>query len=98
VDALRLWVAARERAVDELSRRAERLSRVGRKQEAASLRGAARILRLRVIQEQTQAEAYEADETTTAREVGGRGYSGLYGEHTSEQGGIRRQAGRRGRV
>ncbi len=94
--ALRLWVTARERAVDELSSRAERLSREGRKQEAASLRGAARILRLRLIQEQTQAQAYEADETTTAREVAGRGHPGSHGEYASERVGIRREAGVRG--
>src|SRR5215207_9035011 len=82
--ALSLWVSARERAVDELSSQAERLSREGHKQEAASLRGAARLLRLRVIQEQTQAQAYEAAETSKAREVGSRGQSGWHSDTFSE--------------
>jgi hypothetical protein len=56
--ALRLWAAARERAVDELSSSAARLSREGRENEAASLRAAARELRLRAILEQTQAAAW----------------------------------------
>jgi hypothetical protein len=75
-DALTIWVAARERAVDELSSRAAQLSRVGRENEAAGLRAAGRILRSRALQERTQAAACRADFTINAREAGGRRCAG----------------------
>ena len=55
--ALTLWAATRERAVDELSSRAARLSREGRADEAAGVRAAARLLRVQAIQERVQATA-----------------------------------------
>src|SRR5215207_6937396 len=76
VDALTIWAAARERAVDELSSRAAEMSCVGRENEAAGLRAAARILRLRALQERTQAAACRADVINDARETRGRGYAG----------------------
>jgi hypothetical protein len=75
-DALTIWVAARERAVDELSSRAAQLSRVGRENEAAGLRAAARILRSRALQERTRAAACRADVINDARETRGRGCAG----------------------
>jgi hypothetical protein len=59
--ALALWAAARERAVDELAIKAARLLDDGQKDEAAGLRAAARLLRLRAIQERAQAAACWAD-------------------------------------
>jgi hypothetical protein len=59
--ALALWAGARERAVDELASRAARLSREGRTDEAASVRAAARLLRVQAVQERAQAAACWAD-------------------------------------
>ena len=56
-DALTIWAAARERAVDELASRAARLSGEGRADEAAGIRAAARLLRVQAIQERAQAAA-----------------------------------------
>jgi len=70
-DALTLWAAARERAVDELSSKAAQVSREGQESEAARLRVAARILRLRAIQERAQAAGCAADSIIHAHEVGG---------------------------
>ena len=75
-DALTIWAAARERAVDELSSRAAQLSWGGQESEAARLRMAARLLRLRALQERTQAAACRADVINDAREARGRGYAG----------------------
>ena len=75
-DALTIWAAARERAVDELSSRAAQLSWDGQESETAGLRAAARILRLRALQERTQAAACRADLTINARETRGRGCAG----------------------
>ena len=77
-DALTIWAAARERAVDELSSRIAQLSREGQETEAARLRVAARILRLRALQERTQATACRADLTINPREARGRGCAGLF--------------------
>ena len=74
-DALTIWAAARERAVDELSSRAAQLSWGGQESEAARLRIAARLLRLRVIQERAQAAACRADANNDTRETHGRGYA-----------------------
>jgi len=71
-DALTIWAAARERAVDELSSRAAQLSWDGQEREAARLRVAARLLRLRAVQERAQAAACGADFTINARETQGR--------------------------
>jgi len=76
-DALTLWAAARERAVDELSSKAAQVSREGQESEAARLRVAARILRLRAIQERAQAAECGADVIINAREAHGQGYAGL---------------------
>jgi len=73
-DALILWAAARERATDELLSRAAQLPGEGRTDEAARLRAAARLLRQRAIEERAQAAACRAEETSKAREVGGRGH------------------------
>ena len=70
-DALTIWAAARERAVDELSSRAAQVSREGQETEAARLRVAARILRRRAIQERAQA-ACRAHLTSRDRETHGR--------------------------
>src|SRR5688500_11864663 len=75
-DALIIWAAARERAVDELSSRAAQLSWGGQESEAARLRVAARLLRLWAVQERAQAAACGADFTINAREAGGRGCAG----------------------
>ena len=75
-DALTIWAAARERAVDELSSRAAQLSWGGQESEAAGLRAAARALRQRAIQERTQAAACRADLTINAREAHARGCAG----------------------
>jgi len=64
--ALALWAAARERAVDELAIRAARLSGEGRKDEAAGVRAAARVLRLRALHERAQAAACWAEEALRA--------------------------------
>jgi hypothetical protein len=64
--ALALWAAARDRAVDELAIKAARLSGEGRTDEAAGVRAAARLLRLRAIQERAQATACWADEALRA--------------------------------
>ncbi len=71
-DALTISAAARERAVDELPSRAAQLSWDGQESEAARLRVAARILRLRALQERTQAAACWADVINDAREARGR--------------------------
>ena len=63
--ALAIWVAARERAVDELATRAVRLACEGRESEAVHLRAAARLLQLRALQERAQLAA-------CGRERGGR--------------------------
>ena len=75
-DALTIWAAARERAVDELSSRAAQLSWDGQESEAAGFRAAARILRSRALQERTQAAACRADVINDARETRGRGCAG----------------------
>ena len=75
-DALTIWAAARERAVDELSSRAAQVSREGQETEATRLRVAARLLGLRALQERTQAAACRADLTINARETHGRGCAG----------------------
>jgi hypothetical protein len=75
-DALTIWAAARERAVDELSSRAAQLSWGGQESEAARLRVAARLLRLRAIQERAHAAAYRADVINDACEARGRGCAG----------------------
>ena len=64
--ALALWAAVRERAVDELAIRAARLSGEGRKDEAAGVRAAARVLRLRALHERAQAAACWAEEALRA--------------------------------
>jgi hypothetical protein len=74
-DALTIWAAARERAVDELSSRAAQLSWGGQESEAARLRVAARLLRLRAIQERAQAAECGGD-AINARETRGRGCAG----------------------
>ena len=60
--ALTLWAAARDRAVDELSGKALRLSRHGHPSEATRLRAAAHVLRVRALQERAQAAGCWADE------------------------------------
>src|SRR5690242_8003683 len=55
--ALTIWAAARERAIDELARRAAQSSSEGEKNEAVRLREAARLLRLRAIQERALRES-----------------------------------------
>ena len=97
-DALMIWVAARERAVDELTRRAARLSREGREDEASRLWAAAHALQLRAAQERAQAAAYGPDETSPAREVGGRGYSGSHSDDPSKRVESHRKVGGRGRA
>jgi hypothetical protein len=84
-DALTLWAAARERAVEELSSRAAQVSREGQENEAARLRVAARLLRLRAIQERDQAAECGADVIINAREAGGRGCAGLSREPFHER-------------
>ena len=64
--ALTIWAAARERAVDELSSRAARLAGEGQKDEAAGIRAAARLLRVRAIQERAEAAACWADAVSRA--------------------------------
>ena len=76
-EALILWAAARERAVDDLSNRAAQLSREGCAEEAARLRAAAHLLCQRAREERAQAAACRADETSKLREVGGRGHPGV---------------------
>src|SRR3954469_15786020 len=56
-EALTLWAAARERAVDELASKAARLSGEGQKGEAAGIRAAARLLRVQALRERAQAAA-----------------------------------------
>ena len=75
-DALTIWAAARERAVDELTSRAAQFTREGREDEAAGLRAAARMLRLRAVHERAQAAAYGADLTIRHSGLGGRGWAG----------------------
>jgi hypothetical protein len=94
-DALMIWVAARERAVDERTRRAARLSR---EDEASRLRAAAHALQLRAAQERAQVAAYGPDETSPAREVGGRGYSGSHSDDPSKRVESHRKVGGRGRA
>ena len=84
-DALTIWAAARERAVDELSSRAAQVSREGQETEAARLRVAARILRLRALQERTQAAACRADLTINPRETHGRSCTGPSREPSRER-------------
>jgi hypothetical protein len=64
--ALTIWAAAHERAVDELSSRAARLAGEGQKDEAAGIRAAARLLRVRAIQERAEAAACWADAVSRA--------------------------------
>jgi hypothetical protein len=98
-DALLIWAAARERAVDELRRRAARLSREGLEDEARRLRAAAHALHVCATQERAQAAAYEPEEkTSTARELGGRGHSGWQSECSSKRRDSRRKVHGRGRV
>ena len=73
-EALILWAAARERAGDDLSNRAAQLWREGLEDEAARLRAAAHLLRQRAREERAEAVACRTDETSKAREVGGRGH------------------------
>ena len=73
-EALILWAAAREHAGDELLSRAAQLWREGLEDEAARLRAAARLLRQRAREERAEAVACRTDETSTARDVGGRGH------------------------
>jgi hypothetical protein len=58
--ALELWSASRERAVEELTRTAERLARCGATARAADLRRAARHLRVRALEERSRAAALRA--------------------------------------
>src|SRR5215207_6226879 len=87
-DALTIWAAARERAVDELSSRAAQLSWGGQESEAAGLRAAARLLRLRAVQERAQAAECRADLTINAREARGRDCAGSSRER-SDRGRVR---------
>ena len=73
-EALILWAAARERAGDELLSRAAQLWREGLEDEAARLRAAAHLLRQRAREERAEAVACRTDETSKARDVGGRGH------------------------
>src|SRR5215207_6267995 len=84
-DALTIWAAARERAVDELSSRAAEMSREGREHEAVRLRVAARLLRLHALRERAQAAPCGADLIIHAHEVGGRGCAGLSREPFQER-------------
>jgi hypothetical protein len=68
-DALLIWAAARERAEDEATR----------------LQAAAHTLHVRATQERAQAATNRPEETSTAREVGGRGRSGWHGEGSSKR-------------
>jgi hypothetical protein len=97
-DALLIWAAARERAVNELTRKAARLSRAGHEDEATRLRAAAHALHVRATQERAQAAAYKSEETSTARELGGRGRSGWQGECSSKRHDSRGKVHGRGRV
>jgi len=84
-DALLIWAAARERAVNELTRKAARLSRAGHEDEATRLRAAAHALHVRATQERAQAATNGPEEANTARELGARGRSGWRGECSSER-------------
>jgi len=97
-DALLIWAAARERAVDELTRRAARLSREGLEDEATRLWAAAHTLHVRATQERAQAATNRPEETSTARELGGRGRSGWQDECSSERLDSHRKVGGRVRV
>jgi hypothetical protein len=98
-DALLIWAAARERAVDELRRRAARLSREGLEDEARRLlRAAAHALHVRATQERAQAATNGPEEANTARELGGRGHSGWQSECSSKRRDSRRKVHGRGRV
>ena len=96
--ALTMWAAARERAVDELTRRAARLAREGLEDEAARLRAAADALHVRATQELAQAAAYKREEASTAREVGGRGHSGCERQGSRQRPESRRKVDGQGRV
>src|SRR5829696_3001705 len=82
-DALTIWAAARERAVDGLSSRAAQLSWDGQESEAARLRVAARLPPLRAIQERAQAAECGGD-VINARETRGRGCAGPSREPSRE--------------
>jgi hypothetical protein len=94
--ALTMWAAARERAVDELTRRAAWLSREGHEDEAVRLRAAAHALHVRATQERAQAAVDKREEGSTAREVGGRGHSGWQGSRKRPE--SRRKVHGQGRV
>jgi hypothetical protein len=92
-EALILWAAARERAGDELLSRAAQLWREGLEDEAARLRAAAQLLRQRAREERAEAVACRTDETSKAREVGGRGPAVSQGFKASNRAGGRRKVG-----
>ncbi len=96
-EALILWAAARERAVDELLSRAVQLSGEGRGDEAARLRAAAHLLSQRAIEERAQAASCRAEETSKAREEGCRGHSVAQDFKASNRVGSRRKVGGQGR-
>src|SRR4051794_37524019 len=68
-DALTIWAAARERAADELTLKADRMTREAHG-DAARWRTAARLLRQRAVKERAQAAACRADKTDGPRVTG----------------------------
>ena len=96
-DALTIWAAARERAADELTLKADRMTREAHG-DAARWRTAARLLRQRAVKERAQAAACRADKTDGPRVTGGCGQTAWSNDQRAESACERRHLGGRGRL